>query len=79
MVQYNKEKVRGIFQKFWSDPNNMKRINEGSGERAMSANCRLAQGNAALMSNFITTDADHENVCRELGLPLLKFIEPVIL
>jgi hypothetical protein len=31
------------------------------------------RGNVALMSNFITTDAHHENLCKELNLPLLKF------
>ena len=66
--------MQEFFKKFWSDPANVERFNEGSKDRARSANCRLVRGNVALMSNFITTDADHEHLCQELGLPLLKFV-----
>lgn len=74
MVRYDKEKVRAFFKEFWSNPCNVERFNEGSVDRARSANCRLVRGNVALMSNFIATDADHEKLCEELGLPLLEFV-----
>ena len=74
MKSYNREKVREFFKEFWSNPDNVRRFNEGANDRARSADCRLARGNVALMSNFITADSDHENLCRELGLPVLKFV-----
>ena len=74
MERYDRGKVQEFFKKFWSDPANVERFNVGSSNRARSANCRLVRGNVALMSDFVTTDADHENLCKELGLPLLKFV-----
>ena len=74
MERYNREKVREFFKEFWSNSDNVRRFNEGSSDRARSADCRLVRGNVALMSNFITTDSDHENLCRELGFPVLKFV-----
>jgi len=63
MEKYNKEIVQKFFKKFWSNPENVKRFNEGFAERARSANKMC----------LITTDADHECLCKELGLPLLTF------
>jgi len=68
-----KKEMQQFFAEFWSRPGNIAHFEEGADKRVKSANCRLARGNVAAMSNFIVTRREIEEWCRTLQMPVLEF------
>lgn len=74
MESYDKEKVQQFFQRFWSNPANATSFEADAAKRAETVNSRLVRGSVALMSNYVATEQEFEDTCKELGIQVPAFV-----
>jgi len=73
MQDEEKDALETFVQKFWADPENLKRFQEIESGVREDVDSLLSRGNVALMSRCVTT-VERSNERRiEVGLPILKF------
>ena len=68
-----KEAVKAFAQKFWANPENVKRFQKVESEIRGDVDALLSRGNVALMNRCITT-VERSNERRiKVGLPMCEF------
>ena len=65
MTSYNREKIREFFKAFWSNPDNVRRFEEGQAQSAL--------GKVDKFGRRYSTREDAEGLAKELGAPMLEF------
>ena len=65
MTSYNREKIREFFKAFWSNPNNVRKFEEGRAQSTL--------GKVDKFGRRYSTREDAEELARELGMPILEF------
>jgi len=69
MQNEERESLEAFAQKFWSNPENVKRFQSSASGIMDEINSSLARGNVALMSRCITTAEHSDERRRAVGLP----------
>ena len=64
-MSYNREEIREFFAKFWSDPENVKAFQKKQAESTIGKFDKFGR-------RYVTRE-EHEELCRELGMPTLEF------